>query len=132
MQNQWPDRPKAVGGGGTLVGRGAASRLFWGVGGSNNTIVKNCRRRQSTRDEMEDEVDGDCQDNQVDNARRRGAIAIVTGSLEEIAMMPMMIVAWVTGSVLSSKANFMALSEGEYQKKKKHLRKKAETEKVPR
>ena len=73
MQNQWPDRPKAVGGGGTLVGRGAASRLFWGVGGSNDTIVKNCRRRQSTRDEMEDEVDGDCQDNQVDNAHRRGA-----------------------------------------------------------
>jgi hypothetical protein len=37
-----------------------------------------------------------------------------------------MIAACVTGSVLITKANFLPLSDGEDQKKKKNLRKRAE------
>jgi hypothetical protein len=40
--------------------------------------------------------------------------------------MTMMIAAYVTGLVLISKANFMPSSNGEDQKKKKNLRKRAE------
>jgi hypothetical protein len=120
---------KPIGGGASLGMRGAADGASTGGGRSDDAIAKkNCRRRQSTRGEAEGEVDDHRKNGHADDACRHGAEVDYNrcnrfGGERDDADDDRGLRHRL---VLISRANFMPLSDGEYQEKQKNLRKRAE------